>query len=206
MVADSRGLHIGIPLLACKLLEGFSAFPRSIPALTSLLAAPFRRSPETLRSSLPVPVTSRPKRPLHGTVPVVDFSCRTFIDSLDASSSMQYACTVDQDKRGLRFAFSAVAEIAPGNSPAAFVPAQVTELSLRGCFLETSASFELQHPVLLKIHHSGEHFEAEASVLYLNPSGLGLVFREIKPHFREVLQKWVLAALDIQSEGSQSPA
>ncbi len=103
---------------------------------------------------------------------------------------------MDQEKRGLRFAFSAGAEIAPESSPTDFVPARVTELSLRGCFLETSASFELQHPVFLKIELSDEHFEAEASVLYVNPSGLGLVFRGIKPHFREVLQRWVLAALD----------
>src|SRR5580658_7061432 len=102
---------------------------------------------------------------------------------------------MDQEHRGLRFAFSASAEIAPESSPTSFVPARVRELSLRGCMLETSASFELQHPVLLKIHNAEEHFEAEASVLYVNPSGIGLVFREIKPHFREILQKWVLTAL-----------
>ena len=70
---------------------------------------------------------------------------------------------------------------------------------MRGCFLKTDASFELQHPVLLKIHHSEEYFEADASVLYVKPSGVGLVFREIKPHFRAVLQKWILTALDKES-------
>jgi hypothetical protein len=56
----------------------------------------------------------------------------------------------------------------------------------------------MQLPVLLKIHHSGEYFEAEALVLYVKPSGIGLVFRDIKPHFRSVLQKWILSALDGQ--------
>jgi len=112
---------------------------------------------------------------------------------------------MDQEHRGLRFAFSAGAEIAPKSSPTAFVPARVTELSLRGCFLETSASFEMQRPVLLKIHDSGEYFEAEASVLYVKPSGMGLVFRELKPHFRAVLQKWVLTALDNQSNARRTP-
>src|SRR5271157_6379563 len=107
---------------------------------------------------------------------------------------------MDQEHRGLRFAFSAGAEIAPESSPTAFVPARVTELSLRGCFLETAASFEMQCAVLVKIHNSGEYFEAEASVLYVKPSGVGLVFREIKPLFRAVLQKWILAALDNQSD------
>ncbi|HZV90113.1 MAG TPA: PilZ domain-containing protein [Candidatus Binatus sp.] len=112
---------------------------------------------------------------------------------------------MDKEHRGLRFAFSARAEIAPESSPTAFAPARVTELSLRGCFLETSAAFELQHPVMLKIHHSEEYFEAEASVLYLHPPGIGLVFREIKPHFRDVLQKWVLTALDNESAARQTP-
>ena len=112
---------------------------------------------------------------------------------------------MDQEHRGLRFAFSGGAEVALRSSPTAFVPARVTELSLRGCFLETSASFELQRPVLLKIHDSDEYFEAEASVLYVKPSGMGLVFREIKPQFRAVLQKWVLAALDAQQDALLTP-
>jgi hypothetical protein len=101
-----------------------------------------------------------------------------------------------QEPRGLRFSLSAEAEIAPENSPTAKAPARVTELSLHGCFLETSASFEEQRPVLVRIFHSEEYFEAEAAVLYVKPKGIGLVFREIKPHFRAILQKWILAALD----------
>jgi|SRR5208282_298367 len=112
---------------------------------------------------------------------------------------------MDEERRGLRFAFSASAVIAPEGSPAVYVPAPVTELSLRGCFLGTTASFEIQGPVLVKIHNCGDEFEAEASVLYVRPSGLGLVFREITPHFRAVLQKWVLTALDNQPDASQTP-
>jgi hypothetical protein len=112
---------------------------------------------------------------------------------------------MDQEHRGLRFAFSADAEISPENSPAESSPAHVTELSLHGCFLETRASFELQCPVLLKVYQSGEDFEASASVLYIRSSGMGLVFREIKANFREVLQKWVLTALDNQVGARQTP-
>ena len=112
---------------------------------------------------------------------------------------------MDHEHRGLRFAFSASAEIAPESSPSAVVPARVTELSLRGCFLETSRSFDMQLQVLLKIDHSGEHFEAEASVLYVKPSGVGVVFREIKPQYRAILQTWVLTALDHQPNASEAP-
>jgi hypothetical protein len=109
-----------------------------------------------------------------------------------------------QERRGLRFAFDAGAQIALESSPTELNPARVTELSLRGCFLETSASFEIQSPVLVKIYDSGEYFEAEASVLYIKPTGMGLLFRETKAHFRTVLQKWILAALDKQLEGRQT--
>ena len=108
---------------------------------------------------------------------------------------------MDQEPRGLRFAFSAAAEIAPEGSPTSFVPGRVTQISLRGCYLETSASFEMHCHVLLKIHNSGEYFETEATVLYVQPSGVGLVFREIMPDYRAVLQRWVLTALDKQPTG-----
>jgi hypothetical protein len=111
---------------------------------------------------------------------------------------------VYQEHRGLRFAFSADAEIAPENSPAKSFPGHVTELSLQGCFVVTSALFELQHPILLRVHQSGENFETSASVLYIKDSGMGLVFRDVKPNFREVLQKWVLTALDNQVGARQT--
>jgi hypothetical protein len=105
---------------------------------------------------------------------------------------------MDEERRGLRFAFNASADIALANAATVFAPARVTELSLRGCFLETSALFEIQRPVLVKINHGGEYFEAEASVLYVRPSGIGLVFGEVKPEYRAVLQKWVLNTMDSQ--------
>ena len=107
---------------------------------------------------------------------------------------------MEQERRGLRFAFSADAVISPENSPGTPTPARVTELSLRGCFLQTSASFEERRVVLVKIFYLDEFFEAEAAVLYVQPRGLGIEFREIKPHFRAVLQKWILNVLNSQPE------
>jgi len=112
---------------------------------------------------------------------------------------------MEQERRGLRFAFTAAAEIAPASTPTALVPARVTELSLQGCFLETSVSFEMQRPVVVKIYDSGEYFETKASVLYVKPLGMGLVFLDIKPHFRAVLQKWILTALDNQPGARPTP-
>ncbi|HXL23119.1 MAG TPA: PilZ domain-containing protein [Candidatus Dormibacteraeota bacterium] len=109
---------------------------------------------------------------------------------------------MDQEPRGLRFAFNADAVISPQNSPDTHTPARVTELSLRGCFLQTAASFAEQQVVLVKIFYLDEFFETEAGVLYVQPRGLGLEFRETKPHFRAVLQKWILAALHSQPDAS----
>jgi len=69
--------------------------------------------------------------------------------------------------------------------------------------LQTSASFEEQRVVVVKIFHLDQFFEAEAAVLYVKPRGLGIEFREIKPHFRAVLQRWILTMLHSQPDASR---
>ena len=105
---------------------------------------------------------------------------------------------MNQEKRGLRFAFSADAELVLGGS-AHRNPARVTELSLRGCYVESSIPLREQQHVQLKIFHLGQYFEAPAEVIYLKANGAGFVFGDVKLHFRDVLQEWVLAALDSQA-------
>jgi hypothetical protein len=103
---------------------------------------------------------------------------------------------MDQERQGLRFPFVAAAEIAPESSPSASITASVKELSLHGCYVDTPAPFTPKTPVLLKIFKSDEYFEAKATVVYAHPTlGMGLAFRDVKPDFRMVMQKWLLAAL-----------
>jgi hypothetical protein len=105
------------------------------------------------------------------------------------------------DRRGFRFAVNAAAEIAPENSPSATVSVRVTEISLHGCYLETLSPFAELSPVFVKIFYENEYFEAKSTVIYVKPAqGMGLEFRELKPHCRVVLQKWILAALRNQSK------
>jgi hypothetical protein len=108
-----------------------------------------------------------------------------------------------EDRRGLRFPFNANAEILPETSGTP-IPARVTELSFRGCFLELSAALKQQQRVRVKIFHANEHFEALADVLYVRPGGAGILFGEIQPHFRNVLQTWILTGLDRQAESSHA--
>ena len=106
---------------------------------------------------------------------------------------------MNQEKRGLRFPFSTSAEVILESSRQS-IPARVMELSLRGCFLEISSPLREQQRVRVKIWYSDEYFEASAEVLYVRPTGVGLVFGDMKPHSRNVLQGWILAALDNQAE------
>ena len=105
------------------------------------------------------------------------------------------------DRRGFRFVVDAAAEIAPENSPSATVSVRATEISLHGCYLETLSPFAELSPVFVKIFYENEYFEAKGTVIYVKPTqGMGLEFRELKPHCRVVLQKWILAALRNQSK------
>jgi hypothetical protein len=55
--------------------------------------------------------------------------------------------------------------------------------------------------VFVKIYYADDYFEAKGTVIYVNPAaGMGLEFRDLKPHCRIVLQKWILAALKSQSK------
>ncbi|HXJ04787.1 MAG TPA: PilZ domain-containing protein [Candidatus Acidoferrum sp.] len=104
-----------------------------------------------------------------------------------------------QDQRGLRFRFNADAEVRIVDSPTSF-RGRVTEMSLRGCFLETPGSFTERQRLVVRIFNSAEYFESRADVIYVKPSGVGVLFAEMNPHFRVVLQKWILTALDHQAE------
>lgn len=108
-----------------------------------------------------------------------------------------------QERRGLRFPFDATAEILL-ESKHEKLPAHVTELSFRGCYLETSVSLKELQRVRVKIFHSDQFFESLAEVMYVRPGGVGVLFGNMEPHFRNVLQGWILSALDQQAE-SENP-
>jgi hypothetical protein len=80
----------------------------------------------------------------------------------------------------------------------------VKELSLYGCYLDTEAALDIKSRVLLKIFGNDEVFEANASVIYANPRlGMGLVFRDVKPHYLCVLRKWLLMATQAGKESGR---
>ena len=71
------------------------------------------------------------------------------------------------------------------------------ELSLYGCYLDSSVPLGVKTRVLLKVYGRHDVFEAAATVIYTHPTlGMGLVFREVKDSFAPVLQKWLEEAAE----------
>jgi PilZ domain len=100
----------------------------------------------------------------------------------------------ERPRRTVRFPFVAQAQVIPEDGTT--VRTQVTELSLHGCYLEFGGLLSTGTRVTVKIFEGQDFFEASASVVYCQPSvGLGLVFRDVKPHYLSVLQTWLLRSM-----------
>lgn len=112
----------------------------------------------------------------------------------------------EQHRRVPRYPFAAPAAVIPE----AGVPigGNVTELSLYGCYLDSGAPLASRTRVSVKIFAAdGGYFEAEATVIYSNPSlGMGLVFRQVKPDFLAVLRQWLLKAMQQSQAHEERPS
>jgi len=97
-----------------------------------------------------------------------------------------------------RFPFLASAEVASDD----FVEVtRVTELSLHGCYLETTKHRTAGTRVTVKITSKDQIFEARATVLYSRPTlGMAVAFREVKPLFRSMLKDWLQESLNQQNQ------
>jgi hypothetical protein len=102
-------------------------------------------------------------------------------------------------RRTPRFPFSAPAEVVRVGATSV-EKTRVNELSLYGCYLDTKTPLPRGTNVTVKIISGGQFFEAGATVIYAQPTlGMGLAFREVKPAYLAVLQKWLRQALAKQN-------
>ena len=100
----------------------------------------------------------------------------------------------NERRRSPRYPFAGKAEIRADN-PGAFAAANVSELSLRGCRLDIKDPFPVNVPITVRISASGEFFESQAKIIYLQPGiGAGVSFLAIEPQSRAVLRRWLDAA------------
>ena len=90
-----------------------------------------------------------------------------------------------------RVPFIAYAEIIEEGSSVT-VAVRVSDLGNDGCYVDTRAPLPKGAAVRIKIVSARDVFEAEAAVAYVDPRlGIGLVFRNVSPGARRVLQKWL---------------
>ena len=103
---------------------------------------------------------------------------------------------MDQNRRRVpRFPFAASVELLEQKSGSK-TKARVTELSLYGCYVETTDPLPQDTILAVKIFTDTEYFESNAAVVYAQPNrGMGLTFQDVKPYFLPVLKGWLLSAL-----------
>ncbi len=101
----------------------------------------------------------------------------------------------EQDRRSnLRVPLVAYAEITEDGS-AVCIPVRVSDISNEGCYVDMRAPLAKEALVRIKVVTAADAFEAEATVAYSDPHlGMGLVFRNVSPRDRRVLQKWLWEA------------
>ncbi len=106
-----------------------------------------------------------------------------------------------EQPRSPRYVFSGPAEVIVESSGEKIV-ARVTELSLHGCYLDTTTSLPAHTPVVVKIFGPYDFFEAHSRVIYANPLlGMSVAFRHVSFFCQGVLHKWLLEAMRAKKEG-----
>jgi hypothetical protein len=111
---------------------------------------------------------------------------------------------VNQERRSSpRYPFIASAELVEQASDTR-MSTRVSELGLHGCYLDMLNPFPQGTKVLIKIFTDAEFFESLATVMYSQHNmGMGVKFDEVKPHFTNVLNQWLLRAMGAKGENPQ---
>ena len=103
-------------------------------------------------------------------------------------------------RRTPRYIFFAAAELLEEKSDVR-VSSRVSELSLHGCYLDMMNPFPQGTKILVKIFTDSEYFESLGTVAYAQHNmGMGVKFEDVKPHFTNVLNAWLLKAMGAKKE------
>jgi hypothetical protein len=82
-------------------------------------------------------------------------------------------------------------------------PASVRDLSILGAYLVLPNPFSKSSSILIKIRTETEFFQCRATVAHCAEGlGMGVTFVEISPPFLNVLQGWLLNALQRVTAGT----
>jgi PilZ domain-containing protein len=98
-----------------------------------------------------------------------------------------------------RYPFNALAEIV-NETEQARTSTKISDLSMHGCYVETTNPFPQGTNVTIEIFTDSESVETAATVAYLEAKrGMGLAFREMPDCYTNTLQKWL-------AKGTSKPA
>jgi PilZ domain len=90
-----------------------------------------------------------------------------------------------------RFSFVAKAEVTAFRS-SDHILAQISELSSKGCYLETPEVFPVGTELYLRIHHGGSKCDVAGKTIYKHEHlGMGVVFGEVPAEQRFILDGWL---------------
>jgi len=89
-----------------------------------------------------------------------------------------------------RYGFTADAEVIEDSSGTR-IEARITDISQRGCYVETARSFPLGTAIKVEITKGRDSFVARARVVFSSVKGMGLVFADCSEEQLEILGGWV---------------
>jgi hypothetical protein len=94
-------------------------------------------------------------------------------------------------RRVPRHNFVATAEILDLTTQAR-VTARISEISLKGCYLDVLNPLPTETVIGLRIERDSGSFRTSARVIYVHPGiGMGVAFQDTDPGQGEILQKWL---------------
>ena len=90
-----------------------------------------------------------------------------------------------------RYPFLAEVEV-NGLNDSSRVAARISDLSVRGCYIETLNPFSLDSPVRLLIRHGDQTCELPGKVIYVHPGyGMGILFESVASRQSATLTNWL---------------
>jgi hypothetical protein len=96
-----------------------------------------------------------------------------------------------QQPRARRYPFVATAEITDLETSAQ-LREEVSDLSLFGCYVNTTNIWAPGTKVRIRIAHNGGTFAALATVANVRrETGMGIVFKKIEPKEQALLDRWI---------------
>jgi hypothetical protein len=99
--------------------------------------------------------------------------------------------STNRRRSATRYDFGAIAEIIDLDEPDALV-SLTRDISLSGCFVNTTTPYPEGTRVRVRIIHSGAEFVAVGNVTAnVTATGMGIAFTQIQPNDRAILKKWL---------------